>query len=66
MSRRIGLASLLLSAGGVFTQLPNTKATGCVSLDYAFTRVAQGHPELRLFGPQRHAPTALRQNLLLV
>ena len=58
MSRRAGLCLLLLlCAGGVFAQPPEP-TTERLSLDDAFARVAQDHPELRLFGSRKDALTA--------
>lgn len=59
MSRLAGPCLLmLLCAGGVSAQSPNPKPTEHLSLDDAFARVAQGHPELRLFGPRQDALSA--------
>ena len=59
MSRRVGFCLLLLlCAGGVYAQSSNPKTAERLSLDDAFARVAQGHPEQRLFGPRQDALTA--------
>lgn len=41
---------LLLASGTVFAQSPAHKGVDRLSLDDAFSRVSQSHPELRLFG----------------